>query len=239
MRGCRGSNPSRRWPNAPPRVGETAVPARRAEGEPRYPLGRLSPRGCLAAPSAHPPRGRGRIPQPGSLNAGDGTAAARCARPSPQGDGSGDEPPLYRFGRAPGTSPVVYQSGKVRRVHRRRACDKHVRQTLHPLAWTSMIRCAWARASDDAYRARGHGHRAALRALWATSGSGSCSGCGRTAPRMTRRALSPPAHATGLRNASAARAPRRSCSAGPRGSVWAPCEAPPPGLLAHDTGGLN
>jgi transposase len=65
-----------------------------------------------------------------------------------------------------GTRPVAYQSGKGRRVPRRRACDTHVRQTMHQLALASLTRCAWARAYDDAYRARGHGHHAALRA-WA------------------------------------------------------------------------
>jgi len=64
-----------------------------------------------------------------------------------------------------GTSPVAYQSGKLRRVHLRRACDKHFRQTMHQLAFASLTRCTWARADYDAYRARGHGHHAALRAL--------------------------------------------------------------------------
>jgi transposase len=64
-----------------------------------------------------------------------------------------------------GTSPVAYQSGKLRRVHLRRACDKHFRQTMHQLAFSSLTRCSWARAYYDAYRARGHGHHAALRAL--------------------------------------------------------------------------
>ncbi|MCY0899141.1 MAG: transposase [Firmicutes bacterium] len=64
-----------------------------------------------------------------------------------------------------GTSPVLYQSGKLRRVHMRRACDKHFRAAVHQLAFTSLSRCAWARDSDDQYRARGHGHHAALRVL--------------------------------------------------------------------------
>lgn len=64
-----------------------------------------------------------------------------------------------------GTSPVVYQSGKLKRVHMRRACDKHFRATVHQLAFTSLSRCAWARSYYDQYRARGHGHHAALRAL--------------------------------------------------------------------------
>jgi len=64
-----------------------------------------------------------------------------------------------------GTSPVAYQSGKLRRVHLRRACDKQFRQTMHQLAFTSLTRCTWTRAYYDAYRERGHGHHAALRAL--------------------------------------------------------------------------
>lgn len=64
-----------------------------------------------------------------------------------------------------GTSPVLYQSGKLKRVHMRRACDKHFRATVHQLAFTSLSRCPWARQYYDQYRARGHGHHAALRAL--------------------------------------------------------------------------
>ena len=64
-----------------------------------------------------------------------------------------------------GTSPVLYQSGKLKRVHMRRACDKHFRATVHQLAFTSLSRCAWARQYYDQHRARGHGHHAALRAL--------------------------------------------------------------------------
>ena len=64
-----------------------------------------------------------------------------------------------------GTRPVLYQSGKLQRVHMRRACDKHFRAAVHQLAFTSLSRCAWARPYYDQYRARGHGHHAALRAL--------------------------------------------------------------------------
>lgn len=64
-----------------------------------------------------------------------------------------------------GTSPVLYQSGKLKRVHMRRACDKHFRATVQQVAFTSLSRCAWARAYYDQYRARGHGHQAALRSL--------------------------------------------------------------------------
>ncbi len=64
-----------------------------------------------------------------------------------------------------GTSPVLDPSGKLRRVLMHRACDKHFRAAVHPLAFTSLLRCAWARDDDDPYRARGHGHHAAWRAL--------------------------------------------------------------------------
>ncbi|AEJ40418.1 transposase-like protein [Sulfobacillus acidophilus TPY] len=64
-----------------------------------------------------------------------------------------------------GTSPVLCQSGKLKRVHMRRACDKHLRATIHQVAFTSLSRCGWARQYYDQYRARGHGHHAALRAL--------------------------------------------------------------------------
>ncbi len=64
-----------------------------------------------------------------------------------------------------GTSPVLYHSGTRQRVLMRRACDKPFRAAVHPRAFTSLSRCAGARAHYDQYRARGHGHHAALRAL--------------------------------------------------------------------------
>ncbi|WP_053960177.1 IS110 family transposase [Sulfobacillus thermosulfidooxidans] len=64
-----------------------------------------------------------------------------------------------------GTSPVLYQSGKLKRVHMRRACDKHFRATVHQFAFSSLSHCPWARQYYEQYRSRGHGHHAALRAL--------------------------------------------------------------------------
>ncbi|MCY0898991.1 MAG: transposase [Firmicutes bacterium] len=64
-----------------------------------------------------------------------------------------------------GASPVLDQSGKLQRVHMRRACDKHIRAAVHQLAFTSLSRCAWVREYYDQYRAWGHGHHAALHAL--------------------------------------------------------------------------
>ena len=84
---------------------------------------------------------------------------------------AGFGPDRYRFEQAEsaqslaGTSPVLYQSGKLKRVHMRRACDKHFRATVQQVAFTSLSRCAWARACYDQYRVRGHGHQAALRSL--------------------------------------------------------------------------
>ena len=64
-----------------------------------------------------------------------------------------------------GTCPVLYQSGRVRRAHMRRACDRSFRRTMHLLAFTSLRSCSWARAYYDAQRARGKSHHHALRAL--------------------------------------------------------------------------
>jgi hypothetical protein len=47
----------------------------------------------------------------------------------------------------------------------RRAGDKPCRAAVHPRAFTSLSRCAGDRAYYDQYRARGHGHHAAWRAL--------------------------------------------------------------------------
>jgi hypothetical protein len=43
--------------------------------------------------------------------------------------------------------------------------DKRFRAAVHQLAFTSLSCCAWARDYYDQYRARGHAHHAALRAL--------------------------------------------------------------------------
>ena len=64
-----------------------------------------------------------------------------------------------------GTRPVLCQSGKLKRVHRRPGCDKHFRAAVDQLAFTSLSRCAWARQYYNPYRARGHGYQAALHAL--------------------------------------------------------------------------
>jgi hypothetical protein len=66
-----------------------------------------------------------------------------------------------------GTVPVTKRSGKVRLVTFRFACDKQLRYVVDQVAFLSLQRSAWARAYYDQQRARGHGHRHALRALGA------------------------------------------------------------------------
>lgn len=66
-----------------------------------------------------------------------------------------------------GSVPVTERSGKQRRVHFRYACDKTLRYVLDHVAFRSLQSSDWARAYYDQQRARGHGHRQALRALGA------------------------------------------------------------------------
>jgi len=64
-----------------------------------------------------------------------------------------------------GIAPVTVQSGKSRKVRRRYACPKFLRQTFHELADHSRLRSTWARAFYDMRRKAGHRHHATLRAL--------------------------------------------------------------------------
>lgn len=66
-----------------------------------------------------------------------------------------------------GAVPVTEGSGKQRFVKFRFACNTHLRYAIHQVAWLSLQRSEWARASYAQYRKRGHGHHAALRALGA------------------------------------------------------------------------
>lgn len=66
-----------------------------------------------------------------------------------------------------GTVPVTRQSGQRCAVFFRRACNKHLRQTVWWMAFHSLRQSEWARAYYDAQRARGHHHPQALRALGA------------------------------------------------------------------------
>jgi hypothetical protein len=108
-----------------------------------------------------------------------GMPAAATARTLPVGKQGLRIPTLWaRLGDAPGrwqsfrhlqaqagSVPVTERSGKQRSVHFRYACDKTLRYVLDHLAFRSLQSSDWARASYDQQRARGHGHRQALRAL--------------------------------------------------------------------------
>jgi len=64
-----------------------------------------------------------------------------------------------------GVSPVLFESGKHKRVRMRHACQKGFRATLHLFAAQSACWCAWARAFYDLARQRGQSHALALRNL--------------------------------------------------------------------------
>jgi len=70
--------------------------------------------------------------------------------------------PLMLLG---GVSPVMFQSGKFKTVHMRRACQKSFRATLHLFAAQSTRWCPWARAFYELARERGQSHALALRNL--------------------------------------------------------------------------
>jgi hypothetical protein len=107
--------------------------------------------------------------------------AAQWARTLPIGKHGITAPTLWaRLGDAPGrwesfrhlqaqagAVPVTKRSGKQRVVHFRFACDKALRHVVDQVAFLSLLSSDWARAYYDQQRARGHGHRQALRALGA------------------------------------------------------------------------
>jgi len=64
-----------------------------------------------------------------------------------------------------GTAPVSFQSGKVHKVHLRRACNKHLRHAMHLFANQSREQCPWAAVYYQAVLARGKTHAHALRCL--------------------------------------------------------------------------
>jgi transposase len=64
-----------------------------------------------------------------------------------------------------GTAPVLEASGKKRFVHLRRACNKHLRYTVHLWADKSRPLCAWAEAYYQQKKKQGLTHAAALRCL--------------------------------------------------------------------------
>lgn len=64
-----------------------------------------------------------------------------------------------------GTSPVCRQSGKMRKVVRRRACNKFLMQTFHELAASTIHWTSWAKAFYQYQKQRGMKHHAVLRKL--------------------------------------------------------------------------
>jgi transposase len=64
-----------------------------------------------------------------------------------------------------GTSPVVYQSGKYAKAHRRYACVKPFRNVLYQFAWQSTFQEAWAQACYQRKRSEGKSHSMAVRTL--------------------------------------------------------------------------
>ena len=64
-----------------------------------------------------------------------------------------------------GTSPVAFQSGKFAKAHRRYACNKSLRNTMHQFTWQSTRSEPWALAYYQRKRAEGKTHTVALRAL--------------------------------------------------------------------------
>lgn len=64
-----------------------------------------------------------------------------------------------------GTAPVSFQSGKMHKVHLRRACNRWLRATVHLWADESRQLCAWAQAYYQQKKKHGMSHAAALRCL--------------------------------------------------------------------------
>lgn len=64
-----------------------------------------------------------------------------------------------------GTAPICFQSGQIRKVYRRHACNKILRHTVHLWCDLSRQKCPWAAAYYQQQRARGKSHAGALRSL--------------------------------------------------------------------------
>lgn len=64
-----------------------------------------------------------------------------------------------------GPSPVVFQSRTYSRIHRRYACIKPLRNTLHQFAWQTTQSEAWADEYYQRKRKEGKSHTVAVRAL--------------------------------------------------------------------------
>lgn len=64
-----------------------------------------------------------------------------------------------------GTAPVSFESGKIKRVRFRRACQKALRRSVHLWANLSRATCPWAEAYYRKKRDEGQTHACALRCL--------------------------------------------------------------------------
>jgi Transposase IS116/IS110/IS902 family len=64
-----------------------------------------------------------------------------------------------------GTAQVTWQSGQYRVAHRRTACNRLLRQTLHQFAWHSTEKDVWAKDYYFRKRQEGKSHSVAVRAL--------------------------------------------------------------------------
>ena len=64
-----------------------------------------------------------------------------------------------------GTAPVSFESGKIKRVRFRRACQKALRHSVHLWANLSRATCPWAEAYYRKKRKEGQTHACALRCL--------------------------------------------------------------------------
>ena len=64
-----------------------------------------------------------------------------------------------------GTAPVSFESGKIKRVRFRRACQKALRRSVHLWANLSRTKCPWAQVYYQKKREEGQTHACALRCL--------------------------------------------------------------------------
>lgn len=99
----------------------------------------------------------------GSLPAGGGILASRLL--SEFGDDRSRFDCFESVQCYAGTAPVTYQSGQMRKVVFRRACNKHFRAAIHLWANLSRGYCAWAQAYYQTKRQQGKSHACAIRCL--------------------------------------------------------------------------
>ena len=81
----------------------------------------------------------------------------------------GDDRTRYQshesVGALAGTSPVPYQSGRIRRARKRYACVKPFRDAMYQFAWQSTQQEPWAKEYYDRKRSEGKSHSVAVRSL--------------------------------------------------------------------------